>query len=536
MNQEALHSLDVERWKLEVERSGNVQRSKEQLAGTLAPPAASVNVRWGARFCAALVLLLAFTGSAAVLPPSDGAARAAWNDSLRLEQAGDTTSAIATLRGMPADYAVSLRRGWLKYLAGDFASSAADYRDAVMAAPQSIEARLGWLLPLLASGISEEAETVARSILNDSPNHPIAAARLGAALRLQGRLDEAEQVLRSGSDAYPTDVTLLTELALLMEARGRPSEARALWDDVITLDPENAAAKQHASGAAPFTNLGAIPGSMTGNWLEPGSGRAVHGGVSTYIGSIRYDNTSVKDYAWVGGVNGWLDLHGTHFFEAGLDALEVTYQQYPRLGQIDVTAAYANASVDGLRLRVGGHAVETDDPPTDGAWVGFAGMEWRTSPRTSVGLDGYVTRYPEFGPSLDVVQLNPRLRVDLARGADWTVRLELSGDWMHTDRLVAGLEQQNFFSGGGRLSLFWRRWSVTTAGWAGQQAFAVRNRGYTVFNIAEEHTAGAAIEIQRALGKHWIAAFRARRELFRETFTGVRAAESLCLGTIGFTF
>lgn len=475
-----------------------------------------------------------------LLPPPDEATRSAWRESLRLEQAGDFAGALVALRPSPPGYATSLRQGWLEYLAGNYLVSSERYDNAVHLAPRSLEARLGFLLPLLARGRNTQAEQVAREILRESPQHPLAQARLAVALRQQHQLTEAERTVTAALKSHPTDVALLNELALVHAARQRLPAARQLFNEVITLDPDNAVAHAQLANPRRFADRASAtrPARAGGSGLAAGlaTDQAPHAEATAYFGGITYDHATYKDHAWLGGVNGWLELHPRHVVEAGVDYLDLAYQSLPSLQQLDATAAYGNFCVPNLKLRLGGHYLTTTDEPTDGGWVVFGGADWFAGPRWRLGLDGFFSRYPDYAPSLDAVQLTPRLQVDLAQGPDWSWRADLAGYWIQLGRALPGLDRQNFFSGEGRLSLVWRRWTFSGFGWAGNQAFAVRNSGYTVFNLAEEHTAGYGAEIQRALSGRLSAGLRFQREQFREIFTTASAAENLFLAKFGLTF
>ena len=478
--------------------------------------------------------------SSDLLPAPAETTRAAWRESLRLEQAGDFTGALTALRPSPPGYATALRQGWLEYRAGNYRRALERYHEAVHLAPRSLEARLGLLLPLLALGRNPEAEQVAREILRDSPQHPLAQARLAFALRQQHKFKDAERIVTAALKSHPTDVALLNELALLNTARQHLPAARQLFSDVITLDPDNALAHAQLSEPRLFADLADATNptraGRSGATADLTSKNPIRAAATAYFGGIAYDDATFKDHAWLGGVNGWLELSERHLFEVGVECMDIAYQQWPTLRQLDFTAAYANFSLPHLQLRLGGHFIASNDPATDGGWVAFGGVDWLAAPRWSAGLDGFFSRYSDYGPRLDVLQLTPRLRVDLAQGRDWTWRAELAGYWIQLSQEPPGLDRQNFFSGEGRLAFYWRRWTFSGFGWAGHQAFAVRNGGYTVFNLAEEHTAGYGAEIARALSGHLNVGLRFRREQFREISTTASATENVLLVTIGLNF
>jgi tetratricopeptide (TPR) repeat protein len=199
-------------------------------------------------FC---LLPFAFCLAAHAAAPTDAEIREAYHKSYRYEKAQNYTDAIKALSPVvtayPAGYTVNLRLGWLNYLTGGYATARKHYEAAIKTAPDSIEAKLGHTLPLLAQEKWEEAEAVAKQVLRVDPSNYLANLRLAYALRLQKKLDAAEQLLGAMLVLYPTDVSLLTEFALIKLAKDNKADAKRLFNDVIVLDPENITAKAQLS-------------------------------------------------------------------------------------------------------------------------------------------------------------------------------------------------------------------------------------------------------------------------------------------------
>jgi urea transporter/Flp pilus assembly protein TadD len=144
----------------------------------------------------------------------------------------------------PKNYTLNLRMGWLNYLSADHAKSARYYFKATEAAPRSIEAGLGYTLPLLAQGQYQDVESFARQILEGDPTNYLANLRLAFALRMQQKYDEAEKIVQPMLEAYPTNVLLLIERGMLDLAYNRKDAARAVFAEILMLEPDNAFAKE----------------------------------------------------------------------------------------------------------------------------------------------------------------------------------------------------------------------------------------------------------------------------------------------------
>lgn len=164
---------------------------------------------------------------AATLPVAhDATIREALRQSSGFEKSQDFEKAIAAVLPLAAahadDYTLNVRLGWLNYLDKKYDASEKSYRAAIEAAPQSIEAKLGLLLPLLADAKYQTAESVARQILETDPANYLANLRLAVALRLQLKLDEAQEIVESNLAKYPADVYFQAERASLSIA-GKPA-------------------------------------------------------------------------------------------------------------------------------------------------------------------------------------------------------------------------------------------------------------------------------------------------------------------------
>lgn len=170
----------------------------------------------------------------------------------RAEAYQDAIRALAPVyEAYPNGYTVNLRMGWLFYLNGNFNNAAAHYEVARSAAPFALEPKLGQLLPLLAQGRWNEAESVAYEVVSVDHYNYYGNMRLIVALRLQEKYEPAYQIALKMATAYPTDLTFLEELARLNDARGDTEEATRLFTDLLILDPENQVAREYLGKELP---------------------------------------------------------------------------------------------------------------------------------------------------------------------------------------------------------------------------------------------------------------------------------------------
>jgi tetratricopeptide (TPR) repeat protein len=179
--------------------------------------------------------------------PAEGDLREAFAASHKHERAQNYDEAAKDLilfRDSPQRYAVNLRLGWLYYLGGKHDNARAYYQAAIKASPTSVEAKLGYILPLLAQGFYEDAEVAANQVVLADRLNYYGNLRLAFALRMQKKYDAAEKTANTMLALYPSDASFQLELALTKLAQGQKDAARRLLINVLLMEPENVTAKQ----------------------------------------------------------------------------------------------------------------------------------------------------------------------------------------------------------------------------------------------------------------------------------------------------
>ena len=224
-----------------------------------------------------------FFATAAILfgfvqgPAHDAAVREAIAQSSTFEKSADYEKAIAaiapTATNYPTDYTLNVRLGWLYYLDKKYDESERSYQAAIQAAPRSVEAKLGYLLPLFANSKFNAAESVARQVVELDPSNYYGNLRLAVALRIEGKSTEAREIVDRNLALYPADVYFTAESASLGSSGGA---AAANGADVVkaiaeSVQPETAL--DYAKAIEPLTvQLKAHPRNYTLNlrsgWLH----------------------------------------------------------------------------------------------------------------------------------------------------------------------------------------------------------------------------------------------------------------------------
>ncbi len=172
-----------------------------------------------------------------------------YKKSFQYEKIQDYEKAINSLSGLyseyPKTYTINFRLGWLYYLKQNYANSIEHYKAAMKAAPNSIEAVTGYILPLMAQGKYSEVETTANQILRQDAYNYYGNLRLAFALRMNKKYDLSQKICYKMLELYPTDISFLVELGLSKVAKNEMNDAYSVFIDVLTLDPENVTAKYY---------------------------------------------------------------------------------------------------------------------------------------------------------------------------------------------------------------------------------------------------------------------------------------------------
>jgi len=182
--------------------------------------------------CCLALVLLAGTASEAQAP---------WADSYAREAAGDYAGAMRALEPvLEADGEHELgvlRMGWLRYLDGDYNASLREYRRALELNADSLEARLGLTLPLLAQRRWREAAAEAEQVLAVAPwNYYAHLRRLVAEEGLQQWQTLATHAAELAA-RYPSDATALVYLARARAWQGNVAAARQAYARVLERVP-----------------------------------------------------------------------------------------------------------------------------------------------------------------------------------------------------------------------------------------------------------------------------------------------------------
>ena len=165
-----------------------------------------------------------------------------------LEAAGKLKESLAALEQTAPPrkdtYLGWARRGWLQYRLAQHTDSVESYRKAIALAPQSIEPRLGIMLPQLALHRWVDAEGTAKEVLKVDPASYLGTLRLAFVYYNQHRYAESAVLYRKLRDLYPSDTDVRSGLAWGLLKSGRKPEAAHEFEELLAINPRLETARE----------------------------------------------------------------------------------------------------------------------------------------------------------------------------------------------------------------------------------------------------------------------------------------------------
>ena len=175
----------------------------------------------------------------------------AWGRSFTLEANGQYEAAARSLEPIlqrePNSEFAHLRSGWLYYLAGKYSTSIKYYQTASKLNKQSLDARLGLMLPLMAQERWREAAQLAESVIAESPLNYYAHLRLMVCeegLKNWSQLRDHAQMI---SRYYPSDPGFQVYIARAYLNLNEPDKARGAYQRVLERYPGHIEASLYLS-------------------------------------------------------------------------------------------------------------------------------------------------------------------------------------------------------------------------------------------------------------------------------------------------
>lgn len=170
----------------------------------------------------------------------------AFSKSYDYEKLKNYSYAIGELKNVydQNSFEMNLRLGWLSYLNGDYVTSQTYYKKSISLRPTSIDALLGYVMPVSALESWDDVLSTYQKVLKLDPNH--SSTNYSIALMYYYRRDyaKAEQHDQIVLDHYPFDYDAMLLMAGIKMALGKKDQAKEYYSKVLIYNPTDEIAKQ----------------------------------------------------------------------------------------------------------------------------------------------------------------------------------------------------------------------------------------------------------------------------------------------------
>lgn len=169
----------------------------------------------------------------------------AFSESYSLEAVGNYAKAIEELQGVYDEnsYEINLRLGWLYYNLGNYFESKNSYRVAITLMPYSIEAKLGYVLPVSSMGNWDEVINTYEKLLEIDPQNSLINYRMGSIYYERKQYEKALAYCEKTVNLYPFDYDSVVLLAWINYQMGNLREAEVLFKKSMLIKPNNSSAE-----------------------------------------------------------------------------------------------------------------------------------------------------------------------------------------------------------------------------------------------------------------------------------------------------
>ncbi|WP_457640120.1 hypothetical protein [Persephonella sp.] len=280
---------------------------------------------------------------------------------------------------------------------------------------------------------------------------------------------------------------------------------------------------------------------------------------SSFYGSyFDYSGSVVKDDGYTGGIYGYVGIGLEHSIEGEIDYTKINYLGSGSLKQWDFTLLYTNYSLQGSKIRIGGHYISSDDRATDGGVVLYGGYEQTVDKTYDWGVDGALSYYDNYSiektymrtvtrgkrswtyyttasvNGLYVFQVSPKLGITVPSTQIGDIYLETRGYYIGlSDDVGFG---QHFFSVEQNISVKYNEFSIDMYGWIGEQEFAVKKYGFAVYNLSEKYRYGFGASVRYNVSDNSFVSAGIRKENFKEIDNPSSADTTTLFAFGGITF
>lgn len=250
-----------------------------------------------------------------------------------------------------------------------------------------------------------------------------------------------------------------------------------------------------------------------------------------YYGPIDYSDTSLREDGQVTGLYGSFYSNPNYKLEGAVEKSDIHYRSGFDLDQTDATLAFTYYSQNSRAYRFGIHKIFNNDYDTDNAITLFAGFNRYRPYEDSYGASLYYTRYPNSNKK--VWQLSPKVTKYFGDHII-TGTFFIEGK-LNLISIIENSENNTYVSAEANLTWLYSAFQLSLGAWGGEQVYAVRNDGFSVYNLPYKHTGGIKFQAGYALTDNASLKLSIAQEQLIET-GGQESEITIYMLSLGHTF
>ncbi len=250
---------------------------------------------------------------------------------------------------------------------------------------------------------------------------------------------------------------------------------------------------------------------------------------------INYKDSGVRENSSLTGVYGAFQSDLNNKFELALDYSDLNYISNFKIKQYDITFAYTNESIPEWKFRAGGHYIISDDALTDQSFVLFAGVGKYCFRSWDTGIDVYYSNYSDYLPAFNAIQLSPSFGLTFPFDRTQGIYFNSSANYIMLSKKILS-DKKNYFSLQETLTYYNNMFSISAYALFGEQKFAVRQKGFLVYNVADLMKNGYGVLVTYSFTQNFFLKGGVEYDKFDEEAYGTSATSTKFIILAGFNF
>lgn len=250
---------------------------------------------------------------------------------------------------------------------------------------------------------------------------------------------------------------------------------------------------------------------------------------------IIYKDSGVRENSSLTGVYGAFQSDLNNKFELAFDYSDLNYISNFKIKQYDFTFAYTNESIPEWKFRAGGHYIISDDALTDQAYILFAGVGKYRFRSWDANVEVYYSNYNGYTPSFNAIQFSPSFGLTFPFDKTQGLYFNSSANYIMLSKKILS-DKKNYFSLQETLTYYNNKFSISAYALFGEQKFAVRQKGFLVYNVSDLMKNGYGISVTYSFTQNFFLKGGIEYDKFDEEAYGTSATSTKLIILAGFNF